>query len=98
MLRATPQRTAPTRVAPAPVTAPETTWVALTGSASWAAPWITTAAMVWAQKPSTGSESDHLHPECFRIGARRLDVEPESCVVIEDSPIGIQAGRAAGAR
>ena len=39
MFRATPQRTAPSRrVAPAPITAPETTWVVLTGSASWVAP------------------------------------------------------------
>lgn len=56
MFLATPQRTAPSRrVAPAPMTAPDTTCVVLTGSASWVAPWITTAAIVCAQKPSTGS-------------------------------------------
>ena len=39
MFRATPQRTAPSRhVAPAPITEPETTWVVLTGRASWVAP------------------------------------------------------------
>ena len=37
-------------------------------------------------------------PEGFLLGARRLDVTPAGCVVLEDSPIGIDAGRAAGAR
>ena len=56
MLRAVPQRTAASRrVAPAPITEPETTWVVLTGMANWVAPWMTTAAMVWAANPSTGS-------------------------------------------
>lgn len=36
-------------------------------------------------------------PECFLIGARRLGVAPSACVVLEDSPAGIRAGRAAGA-
>ena len=37
------------------MTAPETTWVVLTGRAGSVAPWMTTAAIVWAQNPSTGS-------------------------------------------
>jgi sugar-phosphatase len=36
-------------------------------------------------------------PECFLIAARRLDVEPEACIVLEDAPAGVQAGKAAGA-
>jgi sugar-phosphatase len=36
-------------------------------------------------------------PECFLIGARRLDVAPRDCVVLEDAPAGITAGRLAGA-
>jgi sugar-phosphatase len=36
-------------------------------------------------------------PECFLIGARRLDVDPRDCVVLEDAPAGITAGRRAGA-
>ena len=43
------------RVLPAPSTAPDTTWVVLAGTASWVAAWITTAAIVCAAKPSTGS-------------------------------------------
>ncbi len=37
-------------------------------------------------------------PECFLRGARRLGLTPGRCVVIEDSPTGVAAGRAAGAR
>jgi sugar-phosphatase len=36
-------------------------------------------------------------PECFLIGARRLDVDPRACVVLEDAPAGITAGLRAGA-
>jgi sugar-phosphatase len=35
-------------------------------------------------------------PECFALGARRLSVDPADCVVLEDAPAGITAGRAAG--
>jgi sugar-phosphatase len=37
-------------------------------------------------------------PEPFLLGARRLAVDPADCVVLEDAPAGITAGRAAGAR
>jgi sugar-phosphatase len=37
-------------------------------------------------------------PEGFLLGARRLGVPAARCAVLEDSPIGIDAGRAAGAR
>jgi mannitol-1-/sugar-/sorbitol-6-phosphatase len=36
-------------------------------------------------------------PECFLLGAQMLGVDPTRCVVFEDSPAGIAAGRAAGA-
>jgi sugar-phosphatase len=36
-------------------------------------------------------------PECFHIAARLLGIDPTRCVVIEDAPAGIAAGRAAGA-
>jgi HAD superfamily hydrolase (TIGR01509 family) len=35
-------------------------------------------------------------PDMFLLAARRLGVPPEKCVVIEDSPPGVQAGLAAG--
>ena len=37
-------------------------------------------------------------PEGFLLGARQLGVTAARCAVLEDSPIGIDAGRAAGAR
>lgn len=46
---------------------------------------------------SDGLERGKPDPTCFLIGARRLGVDPERCVVIEDAPAGILAGRAAGA-
>jgi mannitol-1-/sugar-/sorbitol-6-phosphatase len=36
-------------------------------------------------------------PEGFLLGARRLNMTPARCAVLEDSPVGIEAGRAAGA-
>ena len=36
-------------------------------------------------------------PDGYRLGASRLGFEPASCVVFEDAPAGVAAGRAAGA-
>jgi len=38
------------------------------------------------------------NPDPYLMGARILGVAPAECVVIEDAPSGIRAGRAAGAR
>jgi sugar-phosphatase len=46
---------------------------------------------------SDGLESGKPDPASFLIGARRLRADPARCVVPEDSPAGIRAGRAAGA-
>jgi sugar-phosphatase len=48
-----------------------------------------TAERVGASKPD---------PEGFLKGAAELGFEPEDCVVLEDSEVGIAAGRAAGMR
>ncbi|WP_419994587.1 HAD-IA family hydrolase [Streptomyces boninensis] len=37
-------------------------------------------------------------PEGFLLGATELGVDPATCVVFEDSPAGVAAGRAAGMR
>jgi mannitol-1-/sugar-/sorbitol-6-phosphatase len=37
------------------------------------------------------------HPEGYRRAAAALGVDPAACVVLEDAPAGIAAGRAAGA-
>jgi len=36
------------------------------------------------------------HPEGYLLAARRLGVAPERCLVVEDTPAGLAAGRAAG--
>jgi HAD superfamily hydrolase (TIGR01509 family) len=38
------------------------------------------------------------HPEPYLLAARLLGVDPEQCVVIEDSPTGTASGAAAGCR
>jgi HAD superfamily hydrolase (TIGR01509 family) len=37
-------------------------------------------------------------PELFLLAAKRIGIDPSSCVVIEDTPNGIQAARAAGTK
>ena len=37
-------------------------------------------------------------PECYLLGAKRLDSKPAGCIVFEDSLAGITAGTAAGMR
>ena len=48
----------------------------------------------------TGDAVEHgkPHPEGFLRAAAALGVEAVACVVVEDAPAGIAAGRAAGAR
>ncbi len=36
-------------------------------------------------------------PEIYRLAAQKLDVPPQECLVLEDSPNGVRAGVAAGA-
>ncbi|MFB0525311.1 MAG: HAD family hydrolase, partial [Phycisphaerae bacterium] len=48
----------------------------------------------------TGNEVKNKKPdpELFLLAAERIGVEPANCVVIEDSPNGVQAAKAAGAK
>lgn len=48
---------------------------------------ITTACEAGAGKPA---------PDIYLLAAKKLDVEPGSCLVFEDIPMGIMAGNAAG--
>ena len=48
-----------------------------------------TADVVKAGKPA---------PDAYLLAAKQLHVEPSDCVVVEDAPAGIQAGKAAGMR
>lgn len=38
------------------------------------------------------------HPDIFLLAAERLGVPPPNCLVVEDAPSGLQAGKAAGCR
>lgn len=38
------------------------------------------------------------HPDLFLLSASRLGVLPQNCVVVEDSPVGVEAAKAAGMR
>jgi beta-phosphoglucomutase-like phosphatase (HAD superfamily) len=38
------------------------------------------------------------HPDIFLHAAAQIGVEPERCIIIEDSASGVMAGRAAGAK
>ncbi|MBB3591758.1 sugar-phosphatase [Rhizobium sp. BK529] len=49
--------------------------------------------IVSGEEVSAGKPS----PECYLLGASRLDVDPACCLVFEDAVAGILAGEAAGA-
>jgi len=38
------------------------------------------------------------HPDIFLLAAERIGVAPANCLVVEDAPSGLQAGKAAGCR
>jgi len=53
--------------------------------------------------PNSIISADHVthgkpHPEPYISGARILGLAPSECLVIEDAPAGIKAGKAAGCR
>jgi sugar-phosphatase len=47
---------------------------------------------------STDVVNGKPHPEPYAKGAAILGVDPPDCIVVEDAPAGIRAGKAAGAR
>lgn len=51
------------------------------------------AVLVTAEDVTTGKPD----PACYVLGARRLGVPVQDCLVFEDATVGIQAGEAAGA-
>lgn len=50
-------------------------------------PHVFTASMVERPKPA---------PDLFLFAARKMNIAPERCIVIEDSPVGVIGARAAG--
>jgi beta-phosphoglucomutase-like phosphatase (HAD superfamily) len=48
--------------------------------------------IVWGREVTEGKPS----PQAFLLAARRLEVEPRNCVVIEDAVAGVTAAKRAG--
>ncbi len=61
--------------------------LALTGLLRFFDPHVFSATQVASGKPA---------PDLFRLAARRLGAHPASCIVVEDSVIGVAAAVAAG--
>lgn len=61
----------------------------LTGLLALLEPWLYSASMVERGKPE---------PDLFLHAARAMGVRPERCLVVEDSPAGVDAARRAGMR
>jgi len=61
----------------------------LTGLASWFGDRVFSATMVAHGKPA---------PDLFLFAASRMHADPAGCIVIEDSPAGIEAAKRAGMR
>jgi sugar-phosphatase len=80
---------------------PDSTWAAVTSGsqalmrARLAAAGLPVPGVLIAAEDVTEGKPD---PQGYRAAARRLGVAPEDCLVIEDAPAGLGAGRAAGGR
>src|SRR5579864_2341601 len=61
---------------------------------------IRAAGLPLPKKLITSNDITHgkPHPEPYRKGASVLGFPPEECIVLEDAPAGLRAGKAAGAR
>lgn len=80
---------------------PPKRWAIVT-SGSWR---VASARLNYAQLPipdvfitADGIKAGKPAPDAYLLAARRLNVKPADCVVVEDSPAGIEAGKAAGMR
>ena len=51
---------------------------------------------VWVGEHHTGAYENIPAPDIFLLAAKKLGVEPNSCVVVEDSVAGVQAAIAGG--
>ena len=71
---------------------------------SWRGPWPRCVCGPWACRfqdkliTSTDVTNGKPHPEPYQKAAGILGFSPSDCIVIEDAPAGVLAGKAAGAR
>lgn len=80
--------------------APDTWAIVTSGSRAVARLRLTTAGLPIPPVMVTGDEVERgkPDPEPYLLGAQRTGADPADCVVVEDSPAGIAAGKAAGMR
>jgi len=75
-------------------------WTIVTSSTNVYAPQVLTTCGLPVPPLGLVTSSDVAngkpHPAPYLAGARRLGVDPTSCLVVEDAPSGIMSGRAAG--
>jgi len=82
-------------------TLPEGSWTVVTsGSRSLASCRMRHVGLPLPERFVTADdvENGKPHPEAYLKGAEILGVGPETCVVIEDAPAGVQSAKAAGMR
>ncbi len=82
-------------------TLPPTVWAIVTSAPSRLAKSRLQAARIpLPQHLVTADNVSHgkPHPEPYQLGATRLGLHPSACLVIEDSPAGIQSAKAAGCK
>ncbi len=80
---------------------PEGSWTVVTsGSRALASGRMRHVGLPLPERFVTADDVDNgkPHPEAYLKGADILGASPETCVVIEDAPAGIQSARAAGMR
>jgi len=80
---------------------PAGSWAIVTsGSRAVATLRLRTAGLPMPEVMVTGDEVrfGKPHPEPYLTGAERTGVSPRDCVVVEDAPAGVLAGKAAGMR
>lgn len=72
--------------------------VATSGTSGVAAARLRAAGLTAPTVVVTADDITHCkpHPEIFLTAAARLGVDPADCLVVEDAPAGVEAGRAAG--
>jgi sugar-phosphatase len=76
-------------------------WAIVTsGSRAVATLRLRTAGLPIPEVMVTGEDVEHgkPNPEPYLLGADRTGTDPSSCIVVEDSPAGVAAGKAAGMR
>lgn len=72
--------------------------VATSGTAAVASARLAAAGLPVPEVVVTAADVEHGKPapDPFLVAARRLGVDPGECLVVEDAPAGVEAGKAAG--